>query len=1279
MAGLGAYALMSSLVNLVANLLPEVKNTFFAPSSSSSAQAPNARSVEADLRRLERMMDRIKATLYDAEERNIQDQSIRLWLKEIMELGHETEYVLEEYMYEVYRAQVEARNASELNPIEGDVNVSGVYSVQIPYNIIDRIRDIKSRFEEIAKDREALCLRDEDAPRRKKIRYTLMPTSPLVIEQSVFGREEEKEKVVNLLLSEGDVISVLPLVGKGGIGKTTMAQLIYNDKRMQGYFDMIGWVYVSDDFNIERITRDIIESFTREAYDLKNSSILMEDLATIIKGRRVFLVLDDLWNEEPTLWESLCIPLTRATKAAILVTTRNFSVARIMQTIEPLLLKYLSDDKCWLLFTKYAFQGVDHANQAELVEIGKEIVKRCRGLPLAVKSIASLLSQEEELQSWMEILQSDLWESNAENKVLAPLQISYERLPTYLKPCLLLCSMFPKTHKYSMNLMSRLWIANGYIEPKERKSIEEVAADYTKMLYERSFFDNYDIKCVWGGFSIDATFRLHDMVHDLALLNSKKTCSSVVQGRQPFIPKEVRHLYLNEQHMGLPELRRSINIPFMQTLVMRFPWRTIFHRKGEDNEQISLNCLSKANHLRALDLKCEEEVLPFALGNQKHLRYLSLGTEFVTKISPVSIFSCYSLRILILSLSFHNMNLERIGNLINLEFLQFFISISAPLYFKLPESLGLLKKLKVLEVHGNKGYKTEFNSELSKHGNFLLPECIGNLVELHRIVIVALHLQKLPESLYKLANLKELIIPNCILKELHEDFGNLTSLQFLLMGELHYFPLSSTRLIPTCTMNICNIMMQPDNHHGAVGWLREFNGLKGALIIKDIQYITTIADAKNANLVSKRNLEILSFIWDQMNYNKRRHDRRHDRIYDLLGWPLTQDYSIKKGMLRVSIDQSINCKSLKGLDLDILEIFQPHPNLKHLEICSYGGLEFPRWMGDPLSCASLVKLWIRSCLHISSLPLGKVSSLRHLYIVYCDKLIHLKNESLPSQLKHLSIHECNSLVEVALSESMAQLEISMCKMLKSLSKIPCEFASDHCHYKPSELKSHSLKKLTITRCPKLVINRLILAEDCTVCTDRWYEQNCYSDEGLKIIIGKRPFGSGEHQMRASNRELRQRPPAVWSSGQNSDPTTTFTANSSPMNLAALYQRPFALMYNGTMKQAKMDAALQDKWLLVNIQSAEEFSSHMLNRDTWANETLTQIIRSNFLFWQVYNTNIEGIWVCEFYDLVNLPAILVINPITGQKMQAWTGMVQPEHLLEDLVPYLDKGPTTLPTM
>ncbi|KAJ6898950.1 hypothetical protein NC652_025453 [Populus alba x Populus x berolinensis] len=108
-------------------------------------------------------------------------------------------------------------------------------------------------------------------------------------------------------------------------------------------------------------------------------------------------------------------------------------------------------------------------------------------------------------------------------------------------------------------------------------------------------------------------------------------------------------------------------------------------------------------------------------------------------------------------------------------------------------------------------------------------------------------------------------------------------------------------------------------------------------------------------------------------------------------------------------------------------------------------------------------------------------------------------------------------------------------------------------------------------------------------------------------------------------------------------------------------------------QAKGAASVQDKWLLVNLQSTKEFSSHMLNRDTWANEAVAQTISTNFIFWQVYDDTSEGRKVCTYYKLDSIPVVLIIDPITGQKMHSWVGMVQPESLLEDLVPFMDGGP------
>ncbi|XP_015894280.1 plant UBX domain-containing protein 7 isoform X2 [Ziziphus jujuba] len=152
-----------------------------------------------------------------------------------------------------------------------------------------------------------------------------------------------------------------------------------------------------------------------------------------------------------------------------------------------------------------------------------------------------------------------------------------------------------------------------------------------------------------------------------------------------------------------------------------------------------------------------------------------------------------------------------------------------------------------------------------------------------------------------------------------------------------------------------------------------------------------------------------------------------------------------------------------------------------------------------------------------------------------------------------------------------------------------------------------------------------------------------------------------------NEEMKRH--GVWEADQGA----ASTAENSRDNLASLYRPPFHLMFHGSFEKAKSAASAQDKWLLVNLQSTKEFSSHMLNRDTWANEAVSQTITTNFIFWQVYDDTTEGQKVCTYYKLDSMPVVLTIDPITGQKMRVWNGMVQPERLLEDLLPFLDSGP------
>ncbi|XP_074294279.1 plant UBX domain-containing protein 7-like [Silene latifolia] len=164
-----------------------------------------------------------------------------------------------------------------------------------------------------------------------------------------------------------------------------------------------------------------------------------------------------------------------------------------------------------------------------------------------------------------------------------------------------------------------------------------------------------------------------------------------------------------------------------------------------------------------------------------------------------------------------------------------------------------------------------------------------------------------------------------------------------------------------------------------------------------------------------------------------------------------------------------------------------------------------------------------------------------------------------------------------------------------------------------------------------------------------------------------PQGSSVAAFR--NFEEENRNPAVWSSEQGGPSTT----ESSQDKLAALYRPPFELMHQGPFEEAKLAAADADKWLVANLQSNTEFSSHMLNRDTWANEAVAETIKTNFIFWQVYDDTNEGKKVSTYYKIESVPVILIIDPITGQKMRSWSGMVHPDRLLEDLLTFMDGGP------
>ncbi|RHN64620.1 putative P-loop containing nucleoside triphosphate hydrolase [Medicago truncatula] len=410
-------------------------------------------SIKSKAENLSNTLDLIKAVLEDAEQKQVTDRSIKVWLQQLKDAV----YVLDDILDECSIKSSRLMGLSSFKP----------KNIVFRHDIGNRLKEITRRF-----DQESST---EIAEWRQ--------TSSIFTEPKIFGRKEDKEKIAEFLLTQAskfDFLVVYPIVGLGGVGKTTLVQLVYNDVRVSKKFHRKIWVCVSEDFSVNRILCSIIESITREKCDGLDLDVIQRRAQELLQGKRYLLVLDDVWNRNLEFklglsqekWNKLKSVLSCGSKGAyILVSTCDKDVATIMGTCQTHHLSGLSEKECWLLFKQYAFEH-DIEEREELVAIGKAIVKKCGGLPLAAQALGGLMRSRNGEKEWVEIKESKLWSLSDENSILPALRLSYFHLTSTLKQCFSFCAIFPKDTEILKDDLIHLWMANGFISSKENLEVE---------------------------------------------------------------------------------------------------------------------------------------------------------------------------------------------------------------------------------------------------------------------------------------------------------------------------------------------------------------------------------------------------------------------------------------------------------------------------------------------------------------------------------------------------------------------------------------------------------------------------------------------------------------------------------------------------------------------------------------------------------------------------------------------------------------------------------------
>ncbi|GMJ12804.1 hypothetical protein like AT3G14470 [Hibiscus trionum] len=640
MADAFVSALFSTILNNLASLLRK--------------EVRLAASLKTDLESLHRTFTTIQAVLHDAEQKQWKSEAIKIWLRDLEQAAYDLEDVLDDF-------KSEARGSG--------IKVSTFFSLQNPLlfrlNMARRVKTAREKVDAIAEERIKFHLEagvGEAAIEGNNERET----SSLVNESEVFGRADEKGELVSMILGNAshhdhDDLSVYAICGMGGLGKTTIAQLVYNDEDVAKAFDLRVWVCVSDDFDVKRLTKAILESIEGMPCHIQELDPLQRRLVEKLVGKRFFIVLDDVWNESLEKWDRLKQALQSGGKgSAVIVTTRLEKVALMVGTVPFHRLGCLSDDDSCSLFKQKAFGMGTSEGNADLETIGRQIVRRCGGVPLAIKAIGSILSSKRQESEWLHVRDSEIWDLEDEaSRMLAVLRLSYEHLPSYMRQCFSFCSIFPKDYVMRKDELIGLWMANGFIPSGGPLDLHDMGCEIFSELTRRSFFQEIN-KDNDGS----VTCKMHDLIHDVATSIKGYECCVIEPGERLKIPKTARHLFVHRSSSSTNIIDLS-KLPPLRSLILDSNSYFLCNISNPSN------FISNQKHLKVLD--CGGKFSNTSFKSLKHLRYIRLYHSDVNALPEST--SCLP--------NLQTLNLQWCRNL-----------------QMLPEGLKNLKNLRYLDLRG---------------------------------------------------------------------------------------------------------------------------------------------------------------------------------------------------------------------------------------------------------------------------------------------------------------------------------------------------------------------------------------------------------------------------------------------------------------------------------------------------------------------------------------------------------------------------------------------------
>ncbi|GKV50639.1 hypothetical protein SLEP1_g57340 [Rubroshorea leprosula] len=474
-----------------------------------------------ELQRLRNNLEALDAFLEDAEQKRRTDIAIECWLGRLTDAAYDLVDVLDKWITTLMKLRIKGvGKTSILKAKVGSYITYCLHTAQVVRrdDLAFKLKEISDRLDVIANEGDTFFLVQRSVFQHSR----RIESTALVDVSAIIGRDEVKGDIVSSLLSAStEKLKTISVVGMGGVGKTTIAQLVYQDEVVKQHFDHRIWVCVSDVFDESNVAKTIIKGVEHverfEGADSLDSfplSALRDRICRSIQGKKFFLVLDDVWGDDMQLWEGLIQTFKHgAPGSRILLTTRKDTVANMMEDSHVIHLEPFSDEQCWMVVSQRAFSGRGVEQCRNLEDIGKRISNKCKGLPLAAKTLGCLLSAKLGRKEWEDILNSEIWElKTAEKMIFAALLLSYNALPLPLRECFKYCAIFPKDFVYDGETIIYHWMAQGYLGGDNGQDLQLKGREFISYLAACSFFQDF----LMDKDGLKSTWKMRDIMHDFA-------------------------------------------------------------------------------------------------------------------------------------------------------------------------------------------------------------------------------------------------------------------------------------------------------------------------------------------------------------------------------------------------------------------------------------------------------------------------------------------------------------------------------------------------------------------------------------------------------------------------------------------------------------------------------------------------------------------------------------------------------------------------------------------